>query len=212
MTLEAKSLDTPDEKRSFEHGDMHVVNIAGATIGRAVFNPGWKWSNDVRPLAGTDSCEAPHTGYVISGRLHVKMDDGAEGEAGPGDAFSSSRRAMTPGSLATSPVCCSTGRAAATTPSPPGSVRHHRAVLDCADPDRLPEFWSAALGYATLGGAGSYFLLVEESGQRPKLLLQRVPEAKAGKNRMHLARRDRGAVLSRRRRRPLRSIVWTGRR
>jgi hypothetical protein len=87
MTLEAKNLDTPDEKRSFEHGDLHVVNVAGATIGRAVFKPGWKWSNDVKPLAGTDSCEAPHTGYVISGRLHVRMDDGAEGEVGPGDAF-----------------------------------------------------------------------------------------------------------------------------
>jgi hypothetical protein len=87
MTLEAKNLDTPHEKRSFQHGDMRVVNISGATIGRAVFNPGWKWSNDVKPLAGTDSCEAPHTGYVISGRLHVKADDAAESEAGPGDAF-----------------------------------------------------------------------------------------------------------------------------
>ena len=59
-------------------------------------------------------------------------------------------------------------------------------VLDCADPDRLAEFWSAALGCTTLGGAGSYVLLVDQSGQQPKLLLQRVPEAKAGKNRMHL--------------------------
>jgi predicted enzyme related to lactoylglutathione lyase len=59
-------------------------------------------------------------------------------------------------------------------------------VLDCADPDRLAAFWSAALGYITLGGAGSYVLLVDQSGQQPKLLLQRVPEAKAGKNRMHL--------------------------
>ena len=87
MTLEAKNLDTPDEKRGFDNGHMHIVNIAGATIGRAVFNPGWKWSNDVKPIAGTDSCQAPHTGYVVSGRLHVKMDDGAEAEAGPGDAF-----------------------------------------------------------------------------------------------------------------------------
>ena len=86
MTLEAKNLDTPDEKRSFEHGDIKLVNLAGATIGRAVFNPGWKWSNDVKPIAGTDSCQAPHTGYVISGRMHVKMDDGTEGEAGPGEA------------------------------------------------------------------------------------------------------------------------------
>lgn len=58
-------------------------------------------------------------------------------------------------------------------------------VLDCADPERLAEFWSAAIGYATLGGAGNYVLLVDESGQQPKLLLQRVDEPKAGKNRMH---------------------------
>jgi predicted enzyme related to lactoylglutathione lyase len=59
-------------------------------------------------------------------------------------------------------------------------------VLDCAEPNRLAEFWSAALGYVTLGEAGSYVLLVDETGVKPKLLLQRVPEAKAGKNRMHL--------------------------
>jgi predicted enzyme related to lactoylglutathione lyase len=58
-------------------------------------------------------------------------------------------------------------------------------VLDCADPDKLAEFWSAAIGYTTLGGAGSYLLLVDESGQQPKLLLQRVGEPKSGKNRMH---------------------------
>ena len=59
-------------------------------------------------------------------------------------------------------------------------------VLDCADPERLAEFWSAALGYTTLGGAGSYVLLVDEKGTQPKLLLQRVPEPKTTKNRMHL--------------------------
>ena len=58
-------------------------------------------------------------------------------------------------------------------------------VLDCADPDKLAEFWSAAIGYVTLGGAGNYVLLVDETGQQPKLLLQRVAEPKAGKNRMH---------------------------
>ena len=87
MTLETKNLDTPDEKRSFEHGDLSVVNVAGVTIGRAVFNPGWKWSNDVKPIAGTESCQTSHTGYVIAGRMHVRMDDGTEGEAGPGDAL-----------------------------------------------------------------------------------------------------------------------------
>ena len=59
-------------------------------------------------------------------------------------------------------------------------------VLDCAEPEALAAFWSSALGYATLGGAGSYVLLVDETGQQPKLLLQRVPEGKAVKNRMHL--------------------------
>jgi predicted enzyme related to lactoylglutathione lyase len=58
-------------------------------------------------------------------------------------------------------------------------------VLDCADPDTLAEFWSAALGYTTLGSAGSYVLLVDQAGQQPKLLLQRVAEPKSGKNRMH---------------------------
>jgi predicted enzyme related to lactoylglutathione lyase len=59
-------------------------------------------------------------------------------------------------------------------------------VLDCADPDKLARFWSAAIGYTTLGGAGNYVLLVDTDGQQPKLLLQRVGEPKAGKNRMHL--------------------------
>ncbi len=58
-------------------------------------------------------------------------------------------------------------------------------VIDCADPDNLAEFWSAAIGYTPLGGVGSYVLLIDESGQQPKLLLQRVEEPKVGKNRMH---------------------------
>jgi predicted enzyme related to lactoylglutathione lyase len=58
-------------------------------------------------------------------------------------------------------------------------------VLDCADPERLAQFWSQAIGYTTLGAAGNYVLLVDDAGQQPKLLLQRVGEAKTGKNRMH---------------------------
>jgi hypothetical protein len=86
MTLETNSLDAPYETRSFEHGDLNVVNISGATIGPAGLNPGWKWSNDIKPIARTDSGQAPHTGFVIAARLPVKMDDGAEGAAGPSDA------------------------------------------------------------------------------------------------------------------------------
>ena len=57
-------------------------------MGRLVFQPGWRWSNDVKPIAGTDSCEAPHFQYHVSGRIGVRMDDGTEFVAGPGDVTS----------------------------------------------------------------------------------------------------------------------------
>jgi hypothetical protein len=84
MTLETNSLDAPGEKGGFEHSDHRVGDVAPATI--AMFGPGWKWSNDVKPIAGIASCEVPDTGSVIAGRRHVKIDDGVEGAAGPGDA------------------------------------------------------------------------------------------------------------------------------
>lgn len=83
---EAKNLGTPDEKRSFEHGTVNLVTIGGVTFGRAEFNPGWRWSSDVKPVAGTESCQSRHESYVVSGRLYVRMDDGTECELGPGDA------------------------------------------------------------------------------------------------------------------------------
>ena len=86
MTLEARNLDAPDEQRMFEHGEIRFAHLSGATIGRAVFRPGWRWSNDVKPQAGTHSCQGHHIAYVVSGRMHVKMDDGSELELGPGDA------------------------------------------------------------------------------------------------------------------------------
>ena len=83
----AKSLDAPEEVRPFAgHGSMAVVHVGGATIGRGTFEPGWRWSQDVKPIAGTDSCQAHHTLYVVSGRMGVRMDDGTEFEIGPGDA------------------------------------------------------------------------------------------------------------------------------
>jgi quercetin dioxygenase-like cupin family protein len=85
-TMQGKSLDSPDETREFENGKMDVVNLGEVTVGRAVFEPGWRWSENVKPIAGTDSCQVPHVGYVISGRMHVRMDDGSEQEVGPGDA------------------------------------------------------------------------------------------------------------------------------
>ena len=62
--------------------------VGGGEVGRLVFEPGWRWSNDVKPIAGTDSCEAPHFQYHVSGRLAIRMDDGTEFVAGPGDVTS----------------------------------------------------------------------------------------------------------------------------
>lgn len=82
---ELKSLHSPDETRRFERGQMEVVNIGGGTVGRATFQPGWRWSEHVKPIAGTDLCQAPHFLYQVSGHMHVVMADGAEMESGPGD-------------------------------------------------------------------------------------------------------------------------------
>jgi quercetin dioxygenase-like cupin family protein len=81
------SLNSPDEVRTFEGGtgQVELVNTAGGAVGRATFQPGWKWSQHVKPIAQTDSCQAAHTGYVVSGRMMVVMDDGEEMEYGPGD-------------------------------------------------------------------------------------------------------------------------------
>ena len=86
-SVESKSFDSPDETRPFEgKGQAEVVNLAGHTIGRGTFEPGWKWSENIKPIAGTDSCQVSHLGYVLSGSMKVYMDDGSEQEIGPGDA------------------------------------------------------------------------------------------------------------------------------
>jgi quercetin dioxygenase-like cupin family protein len=82
---EQKKLDSPDETRTFEKGRVDLVNIGGGTVGRLTLEPGWRWSTHVKPIAGTDWCEAPHFQYHAAGRLHVKMEDGAEFDVGPGE-------------------------------------------------------------------------------------------------------------------------------
>ena len=86
--LVSKSLDQPDETRPIPGGmgTVQVVQLAEATVMRATFQPGWRWSEHVKPIAGTPSCQVAHTGYIVSGRLHVRMDDGTEVEMGPGEA------------------------------------------------------------------------------------------------------------------------------
>jgi hypothetical protein len=78
-TLHQTNIDRPDETRKFRaHGYVEVVTLGDFTLGRGTFEPGWRWSNDVKPIAGTDSCMTRHTGYVISGSMTVKSDDGSE--------------------------------------------------------------------------------------------------------------------------------------
>jgi hypothetical protein len=83
--MEAKSFSVPDEVRKFDKGKVELVNIGGATIGRAVFEPGWRWSTSVKPIVNTKSCEAPHFQYHVSGTIKVLMDDGTEKEFKAGD-------------------------------------------------------------------------------------------------------------------------------
>lgn len=82
---EVKNFGTPDEVREFPKGRVELIKIGGATIGRAIFEPGWRWSSSVQPLAQTKSCEAPHFQYHVSGVLRVRMDDGQEFDCKPGD-------------------------------------------------------------------------------------------------------------------------------
>jgi hypothetical protein len=84
-TFEMKNLDSPDEVRKFDKGKVELVTVAGAMIGRATFEPGWKWSNCVGPIAGTERCQAAHFGYQLSGSLVTRMDDGTEKTSKPGD-------------------------------------------------------------------------------------------------------------------------------
>ena len=87
-SLQKRSFDSPDETRPFRaHGRADVVTLADFTIGRATFEPGWKWSEDVQPIAGTDSCQVRHTGVCVAGQMTVRGDDGTEVSYGAGDVF-----------------------------------------------------------------------------------------------------------------------------
>ncbi len=85
-TTIGKSFTTPDETRNIPKGKIEVVNLGDVQAMRATFEPGWKWSECVKPIAGTESCQVAHLGYQLSGQLAVRMDDGSEHEFGPGDA------------------------------------------------------------------------------------------------------------------------------
>ncbi|MFF1414684.1 cupin domain-containing protein [Streptomyces sp. NPDC058289] len=82
-----RGFDSADETRRFEDGKgrLDLLNTDNGPVGRAVFEPGWQWSQHIKPIAGTDSCEAAHVAYIISGRMKIVMDSGDSIEAQPGD-------------------------------------------------------------------------------------------------------------------------------
>ena len=87
MDVELKRFDDPDETRLFEKGRFEIVHVGGLTIGRATYEPGWKWSVHVSPIAGTPLCEVEHVGLVIAGRAVAAMSDGRIIELTPGNLF-----------------------------------------------------------------------------------------------------------------------------
>jgi hypothetical protein len=88
QTLQHREFRLPDEVRTFGNGQVELLHIGATDIGRLVLHPGWRWSADVKPIAGTELCEAPHFQYHVAGTLRIRMADGTEFDAHPGDVTS----------------------------------------------------------------------------------------------------------------------------
>jgi hypothetical protein len=89
MELGAKNLDRPDDRPELPKMHADLVQVGDYVVVRGTLEPGWRWSNDVRPILGGTSCQVPHTGVTVSGRWHFEMDDGASLDLGAGDVYSS---------------------------------------------------------------------------------------------------------------------------
>jgi mannose-6-phosphate isomerase-like protein (cupin superfamily) len=86
--MQKKNLDTsPDDTRTFDHGEIKTATVGDFQVARGVLQPGWKWSEHIKPIAQTDSCQVEHRAVLLSGRIKVVMEDGSEMEIGPGDAY-----------------------------------------------------------------------------------------------------------------------------
>jgi quercetin dioxygenase-like cupin family protein len=85
-TVQPKNMSKPDEVRTLPKTRIEVANFGDMTLMKLTLEPGWKWSEHIKPQVGTPSCQVEHFSYCISGRLHIRMDDGTEVEMGPGDA------------------------------------------------------------------------------------------------------------------------------
>ncbi len=85
--IESKSFDSPDETRTPTNTKLEAVTVGGATVARLTLQPGWRWSEAIKPVVGTESCAVHHLGVLLSGNMHVVHDDGTEVDIGPGSAY-----------------------------------------------------------------------------------------------------------------------------
>ena len=86
-SIEVKSMDRPDESRTPEKTDVSVVHMGDASVGRLTLQPGWRWSDCIKPVVGTESCQAAHLGYMVSGTMHIASTDGTEADVRAGDSY-----------------------------------------------------------------------------------------------------------------------------
>ena len=87
MSVTNRDLGSPDETKTFDHGRVDVVRIGAITFNRSTLEPGWRWSQDIKPIARTESCQVHHVGFLLSGRLGVSTQDGGEAEIRPGEVY-----------------------------------------------------------------------------------------------------------------------------
>ena len=85
--VETRDFTAPDETRTPDKTKVELVNLGGGQIGRYTFQPGWRWSECIKPVVNTESCQVEHVGYCLSGSLHVKHQDGTEEDLTPGEVY-----------------------------------------------------------------------------------------------------------------------------
>jgi hypothetical protein len=86
-SIVTKNMDSPDETRTPDKTSVSVVHLGESTVARMTLQPGWRWSECIKPVVGTESCQAAHLGYVVSGRIHIAQADGTEADLGAGDSY-----------------------------------------------------------------------------------------------------------------------------
>ena len=85
--IESKSFDSPDETRTPPNTRVDVVTVGGATVARMTLQPGWRWSEAIKPVVGTDSCSVHHLGVLLAGNMRIVHTDGTEVDIGPGSVY-----------------------------------------------------------------------------------------------------------------------------